>query len=141
MVIMNGRVSQQSSFSHVYRFRLTPKRTGKLVIPGPSASVDGKTISARALSLNVIAPEEQDLVVAELKTDRKRVYPTQPFEVTLRILCARCRTTMITTHWFRCVAVLRTSMSTGLICRRVLPEMRKASGSRNFSPRTAAGSH
>ena len=48
MFIINGRVSQQSSFSHVYRFRLTPKRTGKLVIPAPSATVDGKTISGRA---------------------------------------------------------------------------------------------
>jgi hypothetical protein len=86
MVFSNGKVTQQSSFSHVYRFRLTPKRTGKLVIPGPSASLDGKTISARPLSLNVIAPEEQDLVIAELKTDRKTVYPTQPFEVSLRVL-------------------------------------------------------
>ncbi len=85
-VIFNGRITQQSTFSHIYRFRLTPKRTGKLTIPAPSAVIDGKTISARALSLNVIAPEEQDLVLPELKTDRAKVYPTQPFEVTLRVL-------------------------------------------------------
>jgi hypothetical protein len=84
--IINGRVTQQSSFGHAYRFRLTPKRTGKLVIPAPSATVDGKTFSGRTLNLSVIAPEAQDLVVPELKTDRERVYPTQPFEVTLRVL-------------------------------------------------------
>ena len=32
--IINGRVTQQNSFGHAYRFRLTPRRTGKLVIPG-----------------------------------------------------------------------------------------------------------
>ena len=41
--IFNGKVTQQNSFGHSYRFRLTPKRTGKLVIPAPSATIDGKT--------------------------------------------------------------------------------------------------
>ena len=36
--------------------------------------------------MNVIAPEAQDLVIPEIKTDREKVYPTQPFEVTLRVL-------------------------------------------------------
>jgi hypothetical protein len=84
--IFNGRVTQQNVFGHAYRFRLTPKRTGKLVIPGPSATFDGKTVSGRALSLNVIAPKAQDLVVLEIKADREKVYPTQPFDVTLRVL-------------------------------------------------------
>ena len=83
---MNGRVTQQNSFGHVYHFRLTPKRTGKLMIPGPSATIDGKAVSGRSLALSVIAPEAQDLVIAAMKTDRGKVYPTQPFEVTLRVL-------------------------------------------------------
>jgi hypothetical protein len=84
--IFNGKITQQTSYGHAYRFRLTPKRTGKLVIPAPSATIDGKTISGRALTLSVIAPEPQDLVIPEIKTDRHRVYPTQPFEITLRVL-------------------------------------------------------
>ncbi len=84
--IFNGKVTQQTSFGHAFRFRLTPKRAGKLVIPGPSATIDGKTVSGRALALNVVASETQDLVVLEIKTDRKKVYPTQPYEVTLRLL-------------------------------------------------------
>ncbi len=84
--IINGRVTQQNSFGHSYRFRLTPRRTGKLVIPPPSASIDGKTVTGRALDLNVVAPEAQDLVVPEIKLDRQKVYPTQPFEVSLRVL-------------------------------------------------------
>ena len=85
-VIFNGRMTQQNIFGHVYRFRLTPKRAGTLVIPAPSVTIDGRTISGRSLDLRVTAPESQDLVVAEMKTDRAKVYPTQPFEVTLRVL-------------------------------------------------------
>lgn len=84
--IINGKITQQSSFGHVFRFRLTPRRTGKLVIPAPSVTIDGKTISGRALPLAVVAPEEQDLVLAEITTDRATAYPTQPFEATLRVL-------------------------------------------------------
>jgi hypothetical protein len=84
--IINGRVSQQNSLSHSFRFRLTPKRAGRLVISAPTATIDGKTISGRALALNVMAPEEQDMVVPEMKTDRQKVYPTQPFHVKLRVL-------------------------------------------------------
>jgi hypothetical protein len=84
--ILNGRVTQQNSFGHAYRFRLAPKRAGKLVIPAPSATIDGKTVSGRSLTLSVIAPEAQDLVIVEMKTDREKVYPTQPFDVTLRVL-------------------------------------------------------
>ncbi len=84
--IINGKVTQQNVFSHVYRFRLTPRRTGDLVIAAPSATIDGNTISGNILLLKVISPEEQDLVVPEITTDRARVYPTQPFEVTLRVL-------------------------------------------------------
>ncbi len=86
MTFFNGKFTQQNSFGHVFRFRLTPKRAGKLVIPAPTATIDGKTVSGRALSLNVITPEAQDLVVPEIKTDREKVYPTQPFEVTVRVL-------------------------------------------------------
>ncbi len=84
--IINGRVTQQNSFGHAFRFRLTPNRTGNLVIPAPRATIDGKSVSGQALALKVIAPEAQDLVVPEIKADRARVYPTQPFELTLRVL-------------------------------------------------------
>ncbi len=83
---INGQVTERSSLSHIYRYRLTPKRTGNLTIPGPTATIDGKTFSGDNLELNVVAPEEQDLVIPEIVTDHEKVYPTQPFEVTLRLL-------------------------------------------------------
>jgi hypothetical protein len=83
--IINGRKTEETVFGHIFRFRLTPKRTGRLTIPAPTVTVDGETVSGRALSLNVIAPEPQDLVVSEIQLDRNKLYPTQPFEVTLRV--------------------------------------------------------
>jgi hypothetical protein len=86
VIFINGRATREQVFGHSFRFRLTPKRSGRLAIPAPSVTVDGKTVSGRALSLNVIAPEPQDLVVPEIQIDRDTIYPTQPFEVTLRVL-------------------------------------------------------
>ncbi|MGC8641667.1 MAG: BatD family protein, partial [Isosphaeraceae bacterium] len=71
--IINGQVSQQNIFGHAYRYRLTPKRAGRLVIPAPTATVDGKTLKGQTLSLSVVAPEPQDLVIPEIKIDRAKV--------------------------------------------------------------------
>ena len=82
----NGRITERSSLSHVFRYRLTPRRAGNLTIPALTATIDGKTISGSSLELSVVAPEEQDLVIPQIMTDRAKVYPAQPFEVTLRVL-------------------------------------------------------
>jgi hypothetical protein len=84
--IINGRVTQQNVLSHVYQFRLTPKSAGDLTIPPAKATIDGQTISSNRLPLRVVSPEEQDLVLVETKANHQRVYPTQPFVVTLRVL-------------------------------------------------------
>ncbi|MBS0262466.1 MAG: BatD family protein [Planctomycetes bacterium] len=84
--IINGKISQQNVFSHLYQYRLTPRRSGVLTIPGPTVDVNGKKIVGPEVELRVVEPEEQDLVIPEIVIDRKRVYPTQPFEVTLQIL-------------------------------------------------------
>ena len=84
--IINGRISQSSFFSHVYLYRLTPKEAGDLQIPAPFAIIDGKKLGGLKLALRVITPKPQDLVVAEMKVSQAKVYPTQPFTVTLTIL-------------------------------------------------------
>lgn len=84
--IINGRVTQQNVFSHIYQFQLTPKKAGKLAIPPVTATVDGETLTSSPVAIHVIEPEEQDLVIAEIETSHAKVYPTQPFTVTLRIL-------------------------------------------------------
>lgn len=85
-LIVNGRVSEETVFSHVYLYRLTPKVAGELTIHSVKAMVDGKELSSRPLTLRVLDAEIQDLVVAEIKADRQTIYPTQPFTVSLKIL-------------------------------------------------------
>lgn len=84
--IINGRVTQNQIFSHVYQYRLTPKRSGDLSIPAATATIEGRELRSRELPLRVMPAEEQDVVKLEIKADQTKVYPTQPFDVTLRIL-------------------------------------------------------
>ena len=85
-LIVNGRVSEETVLSHVYLYRLTPKVAGDLTIHSVKATIDGKELSSRPLTLRVLDAEIQDLVIAEIKTDRQMIYPTQPFTVSLKIL-------------------------------------------------------
>ncbi|WP_397569813.1 BatD family protein [Schlesneria sp. T3-172] len=86
ITIINGKVSQQNILSHVFLYRLTPRIAGELTIPPAKVSIEGKTYSSEEVPLKVIAAEEQDLVLMEMKVNPSQVYPTQPFTVTLRVL-------------------------------------------------------
>ena len=86
--IVNGRVTQQNVFSHIYLYQLTPRASGTLTIPPLSVTVDGKEVVSEPVVIRVQAAEEQDLVLVEIKPDRNTVYPTQPFTVTARVLVA-----------------------------------------------------
>ncbi len=68
-----------------YVYRLTPKKTGNLTIPAPTAEVDGEKLSGKELSLVVTAPQDQDVVRMEITTEPSSVYPLQPFTVILSI--------------------------------------------------------
>ena len=139
--ILNGNVSQQNSFGHVFRFRLTPKRTGKSEIPAPSATIDGKTVSGRSMSLNVITPEAQDLVVLEIKDGPRKGLP----HAAVRGHAPRAGRPLPDypdpTLWFRLAAALRTSTSIGgSICLQDCPATTRPGGSRYPFPRAAVGS-
>jgi hypothetical protein len=83
---INGRRSVQESLSHVYIYKLTPRRAGVLTIPAPTVNIGGKTLAGETKQVNVIGPEKQDTVLLEVVPSRPRVYPTQSFNITLRIL-------------------------------------------------------
>ena len=87
MTIINGRVQQQTvTESVVFQYRLTPSKTGKLTIPAPVVKVDGQTLVGQAQVLEVVAPDEQNVVFMEITSDQPAVYPMQPFTVTLSVL-------------------------------------------------------
>ena len=86
-VIINGRVQQQTANqSIVFRYQLTPSKTGKLTIPAPVVKVDGRDLVGQEQVLEVVPAPEQDVVYMEITSDRSAVYPMQPFTVTLSVV-------------------------------------------------------
>ena len=85
VTIINGRRSEIRRFGRAYDYLLTPRRAGILDIPAPVAEVDGRLLRGRSLTLEVIAPQDQDTVVLEIRSDRESVYPMQEFTVTLHV--------------------------------------------------------
>ena len=79
----NGRRSERRGQS--YDFLLTPKRAGLLEVPSPTTEIDGRTIRGRALTLEVIAPQEQDVAILEMTADPAAVYPMQSFTIRLNV--------------------------------------------------------
>ena len=100
-MIINGRtVSERTAASHQTQFRylLTPRRTGSHAIPLPSVTVNGNVLLPQSFSVDegerqmfadhsiavrVLEPDDQDIVFLTIETNRNRLYPMQPLEVTL----------------------------------------------------------
>jgi hypothetical protein len=85
-MIINGRITQSSSFSHVYQYRLTANSPGTFRIPAVTASIDGKTLTSNAVPVRILEIPVQDAVVTEIIPSQSRAYPTQGFSIKLRIL-------------------------------------------------------
>jgi hypothetical protein len=85
VMILNGRRSEIIRRGRQYNYRLTPKRTGQLTIPAPTADADGTTLRGRRITISVEAPSRQDVVRMEITAAPAAVYPLQPFQVTLSI--------------------------------------------------------
>ncbi len=82
---INGIITREDHHGSKFHFRLTPTKTGEFVIPSPEITIDGKKLSGEKLRLVVQPPTAQDLALVELTADRREVYPTQPFTVTLSV--------------------------------------------------------
>ena len=99
---INGRTVRDDRTAVTYftqfSYSLTPKRAGSQSIPLPKVTVDGRTLQPQTFSVDegnrqlsadysvtvqVLAPEDQDIVFMTIETDRARLYPMQPLELTL----------------------------------------------------------
>jgi len=85
ITIINGQRTEIIRRGMQYNYRLTPKQSGVFTIPAPTAKVGNDTLTGRAVTLRVVAPEIQDTVILKLDVDRESVYPMQPFELSLTI--------------------------------------------------------
>jgi len=84
--IVNGRRTEIRRLGKVFRYLLTPKRSGVLSVPAPTAEIDGREYRGPTLQIEVTTPEEQDVAILSVEADRERTYLLQPFTVTLTIL-------------------------------------------------------
>jgi hypothetical protein len=84
--IFNGRMTQKNVYSHVYSYKLKPKVVGKLTIPPATVVIDGKTLNSASISIHVLEVEVQDVVLAQVVADQEKLFPTQVFSVTLKVL-------------------------------------------------------
>ena len=85
ITIINGRQTEIIHRRMQYNYRLTPKQSGVFTIPAPTVKVGSDVLTGRAVTLRVVAPENQDTVILTLDVDRESVYPMQPFELSLTI--------------------------------------------------------
>ena len=85
ITIINGVRSVVVRRGRQYNYRLTPLRSGELVIPAPTAQVGNDTLTGRVVSLRVVPPADQDTVLVEFSVDRVRIYPMQPFRLALTL--------------------------------------------------------
>ncbi|MCX7394605.1 MAG: BatD family protein [Planctomycetales bacterium] len=85
ITIINGTRHETVRRGRQYNYRLTPRRSGELTIPSPSAKVANEVLRGKEVRMLVVAAEVQDVVVMQHAVDRTTVYPTQPFTLTLSI--------------------------------------------------------
>lgn len=85
ITIVNGVRTETIRRGRQYQYRLTPLKTGELVIPAPKANIAGSLLEGKPISIRVLAAEAQDTVLLTLSADRSRIYPTQLFTLTLNV--------------------------------------------------------
>ena len=67
--MINGRVSQVVKKTTIFSFRLSPRRAGEITIPPITTDVDGNEISSRPVTIRVVEPPEQDVVLLRYNSD------------------------------------------------------------------------
>ncbi|MDR1964959.1 MAG: BatD family protein, partial [Planctomycetaceae bacterium] len=97
--IINGLRTETTITRIRFAYVLTPKRSGSFLIPEPNVLVNGQKLvlnsvevggrtlreipSGGAISVTVRPPNDQDLVLMKIETDKTLLYPFQSLTVTL----------------------------------------------------------
>ncbi len=87
--IVNGRRRRTERVGMEYRYRLTPKRSGRLVVPAPSVVAGTTTIAGQPLDLSVVPPTDDGRTRLVLDLEPEQVYPQRPVTLRLRLFVRR----------------------------------------------------
>lgn len=83
----NSETKRIETKSIIYKFKLSPKRSGVIKIDAPKMLVDGRVVNANSIELLVKQASNTDIVLLETSVSPNNVvYPLVPFEVTVDVL-------------------------------------------------------
>ncbi len=76
---------QRSTRTVSYRFEVTPREPGILIIPGFAIEVDGETLESNPVRIHVVKADASPLMFAQVVADREPLYVGQKVVFTLEI--------------------------------------------------------
>ncbi len=76
----------RESAERVYRYRLVPRKAGRITIPAPRVSYHGTVLLGSEKVIEVQPMDPQGIAFLKISTDRAVVYPMQQFTVTLTVM-------------------------------------------------------
>ena len=83
VTIINGRMTQSVEKKYLMNYRLTPKRTGRLIIPSITLTVEGQAVRTGAVAINVQKPMNIDNFKLILELSKPKVYVGEPVRLRL----------------------------------------------------------
>ncbi len=92
ITIINGQVKKEAHTGYVHSYRLTPKRSGNLVIPAIDVSLEpggSMVVKTQPITVRAVPAESTDDFHLEVRFARSRYYVGEPMVVTLTWYLAR----------------------------------------------------
>jgi len=83
VTVINGRMNRVIRRGYTFSYRLTPRRTGTLIIPPIRISAEGNTVNTQPISITVVKPQQTEDFKLDLSLSRSSCYLGEPVELTI----------------------------------------------------------
>lgn len=83
VTIINGRVSRVTHHGYVFSYRLTPKKTGTLIIPSLEVQAGGEKVHTRAVRIIVSEPQETEDFKLRMSLSQNQCFIGEPVILTV----------------------------------------------------------
>jgi hypothetical protein len=83
ITIINGRITQNVRRGYTFSYRLTPKKTGSLIIPPIKVSAGGQTVSTQPVHIKAARPTEAEDFKLRMELSAVKTYVGQPITLTV----------------------------------------------------------
>ncbi len=83
ITIINGKMTRDVRKGYVFRYKLTPNRTGHLNVPSITVKAGGGALSTQPIAVNVKKPAETEDFKLRLELSKKKCYVGEPIILTV----------------------------------------------------------